>query len=241
MRCIIDILGKYNRDEKSANESYISYIELAREIEHRRLKASLAVKPSTLGGTVGRELTQKLVRGIGEEAANRKVGFELDIEGQRLVDLTLQVAEECARSGMPVTVALQAYLNRTAKDIERMVDGGVKVRLVKGAYTGDINDFNMIAEVYRDLVEQIISYDLPFCVATHDPDLLEWVQTRLRDRDLLEFSFLKGLSDVTKDQLVWEGWNVTEYVPYGANKEGYETRRKTYLRKLDELGRQPAP
>ncbi len=241
IHCIIDILGRYNQDEEKARRSYDAYIELAEQIVDRSLKASITVKPSTLGGTVGRQFTKPLARGICERAADLGVGFELDMEGQRMVDLTLELAEDCSRSGMKPTIALQAYLNRTPQDIERMLDAGARVRLVKGAYSGDIQDFNMISEVYKDLVELIISRDVPFCVATHDPDILEWVQQRFHDREMLEFSFLKGLSDETKERLVSDGWRVSEYVPYGSNKEGYEARRKAYLRALDELGRVPAP
>ncbi|HRR67461.1 MAG TPA: hypothetical protein P5063_07450, partial [Methanomassiliicoccales archaeon] len=79
------------------------------------------------------------------------------------------------------------------------------------------------------------------CVATHDPELLEWVQRRFHDRDMMELSFLKGLADDTKCRLVSSGWKVSEYVPFGSNREGYESRRKAYLRALDEIGRVPAP
>ncbi|NLT36837.1 MAG: hypothetical protein GXX95_01580 [Methanomassiliicoccus sp.] len=241
IRCILDVLGRYNRDETLARESYAAYIKLAEQVKKRGLKASFAVKPSILGGVISRNLTMELVRGIGEKAGDLGIGFELDMEGQRTIDLTLLIAEESARSGLRPTIALQSYLKRTPKDIERMLDAGVKIRLVKGAYTGDIADFNIIQEVFKDLVEQILERDVPFCIATHDPDLLEWSQDRISDRDILEFSFLKGLADETKERLVWDGWKVAEYVPFGPHKEGYETRRKTYLRRLDELGRLPAP
>jgi proline dehydrogenase len=241
IRCIMDILGRYNQDEEKARQSRDAYVELASEIERRRLKASMAVKPSTLGGTVGRQYTKTFVRSLCERTADLGVGFELDMEGQRMVDLTLQMAEDCAASGMKVTVALQAYLNRTPQDLERMLDAGVRIRLVKGAYAGDIRDFTIIAEVYKDLIEMIISRDVPFCVATHDPDILDWVQQRMHDREIMELSFLKGLSDDTKDHMVSDGWRVSEYVPFGSNREGYESRRKAYLRTLDELGRVPAP
>ena len=221
--------------------AYNSYLSLAGEVAARGLDASISVKSSTLGGTVNRDLTLRLGRNICEKARDLKVGFELDIEGQRMINTTLELAEGCARSGLPVTVALQAYLNRTPQDIERMVDAGVRIRLVKGAYTGDISDFDTISEVYRDLVEDIISYDVPFCVATHDPDILRWVTNRCRDKELIEFGFLKGLADQTKMALVSEGWEVTEYVPFGTEKEGYESRRRTYMKKLEELGRSPAP
>jgi proline dehydrogenase len=241
IRCIFDILGRYNQDEEKARRSHDAYVELAREVAARRLKASISVKPSTFGGTVGRQFTKAFVRSLCEKASEMGVGLELDMEGQRMVDLTLELAEDCASTGVRPTIALQAYLSRTPQDIERMIDAGVRVRLVKGAYTGDIRDFNTISEVFKDLVELIISRDVPFCVATHDPEILEWVQQRMPDREIMELSFLKGLADETKGHLVSNGWKVSEYVPYGSNKEGYEARRKAYIRILDELGRVPAP
>lgn len=241
IRCILDILGKYYREEAEARRSYEDYNSLVEEIARLNLNASISIKPSTLGGTINRQLTTQLVHGLALKTQAQRVGMELDMEGQRMVDLTLNLAEQCAESGVPVTIALQAYLHRTPQDIDRMMDAGVKVRLVKGAYTGDISDFNLIAEVFKDLVEQMVSSDVPFCIATHDPDILEWVSRRVKDKEFIEFGFLKGLADVTKEQMAREGWKVAEYVPYGLNREGYETRRKTYLRKLDELGRAPAP
>jgi proline dehydrogenase len=241
IRCTLDILGHISREEVQAKSSYDAYIDLTKEIVRRKLNASLSVKISTLGGTVNREMTKQFVGQLGDKCHKMGVEIELDMEGQRMVDLTLLLAEERARAGQPITVALQAYLNRTPRDVERMMDAGVKVRLVKGAYSGDLSDFNMIAEVYKDLVELLISYDRPFGVATHDPDVLEWVKNRIRDKEILEFGFLMGLADTTKERLVAEGWKVAEYVPFGSNREGYEARRKIYLKKLDELGRLPAP
>jgi hypothetical protein len=54
MGCILDALGRYNADEENARHSRDVYLDLAGEIARRRLKASVTVKPSTLGGTVGR-------------------------------------------------------------------------------------------------------------------------------------------------------------------------------------------
>lgn len=241
IRCVLDILGRYHQDEQNARRSHDEYVELMNEVANRQLKASVSIKPSTMGGTVGRQYTKAFVRSLCEKASDVRVGLELDMEGQRMVDLTLELAEDCVCSGMRPTIALQAYLSRTPQDIERMIDAGVRVRLVKGAYSGDIRDFSTISEVYKDLVELIISRDVPFCVATHDQDILEWVQQRMHDHEMMEFSFLKGLADETKEHLVSNGWKVSEYVPYGSNKEGYEARRKAYLRTLDELGRIPAP
>ncbi|NLI73650.1 MAG: hypothetical protein GX369_02595 [Euryarchaeota archaeon] len=239
--CIIDILGRYNREEAKAKAAQVDYLSLLDDISRLGLNASISVKPSTLGGTLNRDLTVKLTQEICEKAAQLGITFELDMEGQRMNDLTLFMAENCASSGLPVTVALQAYLYRTSKDIDTMMDAGVKIRLVKGAYTGNLSDFIMIQEAFKDAAEQAIGWDMPFCIGTHDPDLLEWIKNRIPDRDFLEYAFLKGLADETKETMAFEGWKVSEYVPYGKSKEGYETRRRTYLATLNELGRSPVP
>jgi len=241
IRCIIDVLGRYNREEEQAKASYDAYVALAREIAARGLNASVSVKPSQLGGTLHRDSALRMAVDLCAEVTRLGVPFELDIEGQRMVNLTLEMALECARSGMPVTLALQAYLRRTAQDLDTVLDAGVTVRLVKGAYSGDLTDFDMIAETFKDLAEAIIEWDVPFSIGTHDPDLIRWAENRISDRDILEFAFLKGLSNDTKERLAREGRKVAEYVPFGKNKEGYETRRRTYLARLEELGREPAP
>ena len=241
MTCILDILGRYSRQESDARNVHDSYVSLIGDISKNGLRASITVKPSTLGGTLHRENTMRLARSICEKAASKKVPFELYMEGQRMVDLTLGIAVDCLQSGLPVTVTLQAYLRRTGQDIDAMLDAGARIRLVKGAYTEDISDFNMIQEAFKDAAEQIIEQDIPFCIATHDPDLLRWAMNRIPDRDFIEYSFLKGLANETKEMMAFEGWKVSEYVPYGNAKEGYETRRRTYLAKLEELGRSPLP
>ncbi len=64
IRCILDVLGRFNRDETQARESFAAYVNVAEEVVRRGLKASLAVKPSTLGGVISRDLTMELVRGV---------------------------------------------------------------------------------------------------------------------------------------------------------------------------------
>ena len=241
IRCTFDILGHFTKEESVAKDSYDAYLELANEIAAKRLNASVSIKLSTLGGTMNRDLSVKLTQQLAARTNDLGVGLEIDMEGQRMVDLILMAAEECVNSGTPVTVALQAYLRRTPQDLERMLDSGVRVRFVKGAYVGDISDFSVIQETYKDLVEQTISRDVKFCVATHDPEILDWVRKIIKYKDKVEFGFLKGLADDTKESLSHDGWQVLEYVPFGSSKEGYEARRNTYLKKLEEIGRQPAP
>jgi proline dehydrogenase len=141
-----------------------------------------------------------------------------------------------------VTLALQAYLDRTSTDIKKVIEKGINVRLVKGAYFGDTSNFVEIQSRFRKLVTILSESDVEFCVGTQDPELIEWVRGELINKsDKFEFGLLKGLGDKTKHLLVNEGWNVSEYVPFGSEISAYEMRRERYLKELYELGRLPVP
>ena len=82
----------------------------------------------------------------------------------------------------------------------------------------------------------------PFSLGTHDPGLIAWAEGEFGEaRELLEFGFLKGLSEETKVRLAHEGWKVSEYVPFGPGGDAYVMRRERYLRELAGSGRAPAP
>jgi proline dehydrogenase len=134
------------------------------------------------------------------------------------------------------------YLDRTGADIQAMASGGVRVRLVKGAYQGDTRDYREIQDRMRTAAGGLLSAGRAFAFATHDPDLIAWLRERTgSDRETVEFGFLMGLSDRTKEALASGGWRVCEYVPFGPGGRAYVLRRERYLRELERLGRSPAP
>ena len=121
IRCIIDVLGEYAREESQSAASVRAYLTAAKTIDEHGLSASLTVKLSALGALFDKELCCKNVQIIAREAARRHVGFELDMEGQNLVTFTMDVARSCVEEGQEVTLALQAYLDRTPDDLKRVL------------------------------------------------------------------------------------------------------------------------
>jgi len=123
-----------------------------------------------------------------------------------------------------------------------MVSQGIGVRLVKGAYLGDYSGFGEIQRMTEQDARILEEVRAPFSIGTHDPVLIDWTLREFHDgRDLVEFGFLKGLSEQTKVRLAAEGWKVSEYVPFGPGGDAYVLRRERYLRDLERSGRTPAP
>jgi proline dehydrogenase len=239
---VLDILGEASMSDAESETARNAYLDLVKQISNERLYASVSVKINALGYTQDKVACLNNVLAIARESAIRKIGFEIDMEGRSLVNFTLEAAGACAESRYPVTLALQAYLDRTPKDLETAIASGIRVRLVKGAYVGDATDFLDIQGRFKNIARTLMEKGLSFCVGTHDPELIVWTTMKAADSsEKIEFGMLKGLSDKTKLEFVKNKWRVSEYVPYGANMAAYESRRNAYLRLLDSIGRQPAP
>lgn len=242
IRCTLAVTAEYAKTPEESHHALVAHLTGIRAAVEQSGGISFSVKPSAIGILFDHGEYIRNLSLLFHEALDRGVPFEIDMEGRPLVGDTLRSALTLAGEGGPVTVALQAYLNRTSNDLAACLDAGVSVRLVKGAYHGDIGDFITIQERFRALAETLISAGAPFCAATHDPVLIDWLKEKMQDhKDLLEFSFLKGLADRTKTEMAADGWKVAEYVPYGPADPAYILRRERYLSNLGHLGRSPVP
>lgn len=240
IRCVMDVLGEYATTDAQVSTSLEAYRTCLRSIREYRLDASITVKLTSLGALSDESRCRDSVFALSREAVAQQVRFEIDMEGKDLAEYTVETALALAEESSPPTLALQAYLDRTPRDVNATLSSGIKVRLVKGAYLGDTDDFREIQKRFRSLCETIITQGHPFGIGTHDPEILDQVMRKVgSNRLLIEFGFLKGLGDETKVALAQKGWLVSEYVPYGADAKAYEARRMRYLKDLDHLGRRP--
>lgn len=205
------------------------------------MTSRVAVKTTTLGALFDRQLCMDYLVVMFESAFENKVEVEIDMESVPFVDFTVEAVGNCL-ADFPLTVTLQAYLDRSRNDLDTFLERDGSIRLVKGAYSGDINDFVEIQDRFLDLAEVLLFGRYPFKVGTHDPRLISWLREATDDkREKVEFQFLKGLGDETKLELAKEGWSVFEYVPYGPNGNAYESRRESYVEMLSNLGNSPVP
>jgi proline dehydrogenase len=243
IRCIIDVLGEYATTIEAAESAKVAYKECIKQIHENDLAASISVKLSSLGSMFDAEQCQKNVVSLANEARSREVGFEIDMEGSQMVDLTIQITKACANNGVITTMALQAYLKRSLDDLDELrCQDNLRIRLVKGAYLGDNVDPRMTSEGYKLLIEALTFLRRPYCIATHDPELLNWMKSKgIIDTTKTEFGFLKGLADKTKIAFAENGLIVSEYVPFGKMSGPYIARRLKYLHDLEVSHKYPAP
>jgi proline dehydrogenase len=238
--CTLDVLGEDINTESEIEYSVESILNCARTLDNQNLDAAIAIKLTGLGALTDKKLAKRNISKLFNETSELRTNLELDMEGKPLVEFTIEIAFALVESGFPVTLALQAYLDRTPQDIKNAIDKDITIRLVKGAYMGDTDDFEKIQEMFKNCFNLLFDGNHFFSVSTHDPELLRWVKEKADgQKDIFEFGFLKGLADETKLELVKDGWQVSEYVPFGLDSTAYVMRRKRYLKTLAAVGRTP--
>ena len=240
--CTLHVLDEYARTAEEADTVSAAYREAISGIARNGLDASVSVKLSSLGALHDGDAAMERTLDLCREADHNRVGFEIDMEGKGLVGAAIESAGLCRKGNWPVILALQAYLYRSTGDLRIFLALGITPRFVKGAYHGDISDFSGVEQRFLDLVRDAYRSEVPFHIGTHDPVLLQEILSLAADRkDRIQFGFLFGLADRTKQEMAADGWQVSEYIPYGTGAEAYVARRERYIRELDSLGRQPVP
>ena len=135
LRTNTTLLGENVRDRDEAEQVTATYEEVLRRIDAEQLETNLSVKPTQLGAVIDRELAytniERLVAGAG-----RLGNFvRIDMEDTPFTDLTLEIYRRLRGAGHDnVGTVLQAYLYRTADDLESLLPLEPNLRIVKGAY-----------------------------------------------------------------------------------------------------------
>ena len=137
-----------------------------------------------------------------------------------------------------VGLVLQAYLKRTYKDIEDMLDlnkvnSPVSYRLCKGIYVEPeaiaYKKYEEINKHYLDDLELIFKNKVHVGIATHDKFLVDEAYKLIAKynvpKNMYEFQMLYGVTPKLRESIVNEGHDMRVYVPFGKQWFGYSTRR----------------
>lgn len=232
-RISLNHLGENVTSREAAVAVKDGYIEMVRELAAKSVDGNVSIKLTQLGLDIGKDLCQQLTAEIVETAQSLGRTIEIDMEGSPYTDATLDIFEATRRRFDNVGLAIQAYLYRTTKDLERLAPLRPKIRLVKGAYREPRNvAFQKKGDVdanYCRLIDQLVSGPFFPAIATHDPKMLDYARERLREHgltpDRYEFQMIFGVRRDLQQMLRDQGHPLRIYVPYGTEWCPYFMRR----------------
>ena len=216
---------------------YADALDADAERGHSQGRVEISVKPTQLGLDQDPESCFEHCDRLATHCERTGAWFWLDMEGSDYTDATVGLTERLLRTHDRVGVALQAYLKRTAADIERLLPGGPGIRLVKGAY----DESESIAYRRSDAVDanyQALAVVIAeaagrgqarLALGTHDVDLIERISTiaeaRGVARSALEVHMLYGIREDELRRLRQEGYPTSSLVAYGPAWYAWYMRR----------------
>lgn len=235
----LDHLGENTRNREEALRAAEEYLRVLDAIEEHKLQANVSLKLTQMGLDVEEDLCYENVRTIAQHARELGNFVRIDMESSAYTDRTLHLYERLRRAGYDnVGVVIQAYLYRSERDIERLIELGANIRLCKGAYAEPPEvAFPKKRDVNRNFVQLLARLWSPeaqargvtVAVATHDPKILAWAQRYARDHKIpveaFEFQMLYGIRRDLQLQLAEAGYSVRIYVSYGQEWYPYFMRR----------------
>ena len=229
----LDHLGENVHELPEADAAREAYLTALGRIAETGLQTTVSMKLTALGLDLSEDAARQNTAALVDRAKEIGSRIEMDMESTEYTDRTLKILREMHRQGGPVRAVIQAYLYRSAGDIDQLCRDGIPVRLCKGAYKEppelaypkkhDV-DLN-----YVKLMKKLLDDGTYPAIASHDEAILEEAIRYVRERnyaaDRFEFQMLYGIRRTLQARIVKEGFRLRVYVPYGAAWYPYFMRR----------------
>jgi proline dehydrogenase len=220
-------LGENVTDEREAKKDAEDYIDALRHIRQRGLDTHVSVKLTHLGLDLNQKACVGNLVAIVSEAKALGNLVWIDMEQSHYVDRTLDIYKEVRKDFSNVGLCLQAYLHRTAKDLDGLLPYSPAIRFVKGAYKEppsiafkkksdvDANFFNLTTTLM-----QHVKTGAKVVVGTHDTRLIQAIQDKAEQiglsRKEYEFHLLYGIETNEQLKLARGGYSIRVLISYGS-------------------------
>jgi proline dehydrogenase len=221
----IDFFGENVSDPMEADRVTDQYVALAQTLERAPKDTFLSIDLSHIGlDQPGMAVQHRLERIASALPSGRRI--QVGAEQERRADRILAAVSAVARGGGAVSATIQANLNRSQADAQALAEGGVPIRLVKGAYLEDPRVARPWGEptdlAFLELAHELRAGGAEVAIATHDTVLREAL---LRALQGIGVEMLLGVRSAEARVLVGRGVPVRMYVPYGDGWFRYAMRR----------------
>ncbi len=205
------------------------YLDVLVRVAEAGLDTEVSVKPTHLGLDVDPAMAVDNLLRLVDAASERDNWLWIDMEGSAYVDGTLQLYRRALEASSKVGLCLQAYLHRTARDVDELLALTPSIRLVKGAYrepaTVALQSRQAIDQSYLRLSERLLAERRGdtvrrFAVATHDLPLISRIEAASRriglsPNEAYEVQMLYGIRQADQLRLAASGQPTRCLVAYG--------------------------
>jgi proline dehydrogenase len=231
-------LGENLANLAEADRVTDGYVDLLERIRAAGLNGEVSVKLTQLGLDLDTEKTVEHARRLATKAAETGTTLWIDMEGSAYTEPTIALYERLKATHPNVGICLQAYLRRTAADIQRLLPLDPSIRLVKGAYAEPESiayrsrqevDASFVALAVAMLDARRAGRKVRIGLGTHDVRLIEQIAAHAQaiglDRRAVEVQMLYGIRVDEQRRLAREGYLVRDLIAFGQHWYPWYMRR----------------
>jgi proline dehydrogenase len=237
IRTMYTRLGENLENLAEADEVTTHYLGAIDQIVAAGIDGEISVKPTQLGLDHDADACLAHLVRIAEHAAAAGSYLWIDMEGSAYVEATISLYERLHAVQPRTGICLQAYLRRTAADMERLRPLDPAIRLVKGAYEEPASiayrnrrsiDANLLGLAVRFLLDGR-ERPIRLGLGTHDVSLIEQIAEQAAaagiGRDAFEVEMLFGIREDQQYRLAAAGYKVLALIAYGEHWYPWYMRR----------------
>jgi proline dehydrogenase len=229
----LDLLGENTRTREDARVACRDITGIFERIQAENVDCNVSVKLTQLGLGLDAELACQHLIQIAQHARERGNFVRVDMEDSPYTQQTLDLVTRAYGQLDNVGTVIQAYLYRSKQDTADLLNRGIRIRLVKGAYLEPEGiafpkkkdtDANFIL-----LMQMLLAGETYNAIATHDEAIINATRAFAHAHSIpkshFEFQMLYGVRRDLQMQLAQEGYRVRIYIPYGQRWYPYFMRR----------------
>jgi proline dehydrogenase len=239
IKVTIDLLGEFITRLDEAEKNKVEYLDIINTFVREKVDGNFSLKPTMFGLLIDKEVCYNNIREIIALAVSHNTFVRIDMEDSQCVDLEIELYRKL-KAEFPKSVGLvvQAYLKRTLKDVQDLMDIHsreipLNYRLCKGIY---VEPAEIAYKKYEEINKHFLE-DLEFMfqngvypgIATHDKPLVDGAYKLIEKykvpKDMYEFQMLYGVTPELRKSIVEKGHKMRVYVPFGEQWFAYSTRR----------------
>jgi len=218
-------LGENLVDPAEADAVAAHYLGALDRIRARGIDGEISLKLTQLGLDLDQAMARRHLAALATRARELGAGTVwIDMEGSDYTEATVALYEELRPEHPNLGICLQAYLKRTAIDIERLLPLHPAIRMVKGAYDEPARiAYRTRAEVDAAFVAGCVTIlrdgNARLGLGTHDVRLIEQIGASAEAsgilREAYEVQMLYGIRSGELERLALGGYPARVLIAYG--------------------------
>jgi proline dehydrogenase len=225
---ILTHLGENLTSAAEAEEVTQHYLDVLDKVAAAGIDAQISIKPTQLGFDLDRSMCERNLERLLDRTDQRGNFLWIDMESSPYVEPTLELYSNARAKSARIGLAIQAYLYRTADDLERLIPLGAAIRIVKGAYLEppdvaypkkEDTDESFFRCCTRLLAPDAQQAKVLLHIATHDSALIGRLNTWIAEHNVpptaYEFAMLYGIQRQEQLRLARDGKRLRVLVSYG--------------------------